>query len=113
MFGARAARAALAEPSPPPGAGATAEPPTKPPPLTGASREALWRQAGLERDGAGLEELTRDPHPLVRLIAQCALARTESRGAHRRLDFPNLSPAFDGMHVMIGRDRSATPVRWS
>jgi L-aspartate oxidase len=114
VFGARAARAALAEPSPPPRVSADAGASTKrPPPLTQASREALWRHAGLERDGARLRQLTSDPYPLVSLIAHSALARTESRGAHQRLDFPELDPAFDGMHVMIGRDRDAAPVRWN
>jgi L-aspartate oxidase len=112
VFGGRAARAALGEPAPPPTAGADSEPPAKPPALSQQSREALWRSAGLERDGAGLEELTHDPHPLVQLIAQCALARTESRGAHQRRDFPELSPEFDGRHVMIGRDRTAAPALW-
>jgi L-aspartate oxidase len=113
VFGARAARAALAEPSAPPRVSAeSAGPSTTPPPLTQASREALWRLAGLERDGAGLRQLTGDPYPLVPLIAHSALARTESRGAHQRQDFPELDPAFDGMHVMIGRRRSAAPVRW-
>ena len=112
VFGGRAARAALGEPAPPPTAGADSDPPAKPPALSQQSREALWRSAGLERDGAGLEELTHDPHPLVQLIAQCALARTESRGAHQRRDFPQLSPEFDGRHVMIGRDRTAAPALW-
>ena len=34
-----------------------------------------------------------DPHPLARLIARCALARTESRGAHLRADHPERDPA--------------------
>ena len=55
-----------------------------------ASREALWTNAGIERDQDGLTALSADPHPLVRLIAACALAREESRGAHRRRDFPEL-----------------------
>jgi L-aspartate oxidase len=74
----------------------------KPSPISAASREALWRHAGLERDAAGLRELTADPHPLVRLIAECALARIESRGAHQRSDFPERDPAFDGRHETIG-----------
>ncbi len=40
--------------------------------------------------GAGCSS---DPHPLARLIARCALARTESRGAHRRSDHPERDPA--------------------
>jgi L-aspartate oxidase len=114
VFGSRAARAALREPTPDAAGapGASAGPSAKPPPLTEDSREALWRHAGLERDGEGLLALTGDPHPLVALIARCALARTESRGAHRRRDFPQLDPAFDGMHVVVGRDRNAAPAMW-
>ena len=114
VFGARAARAALAEPRA--DAAALAAVPTgatdRPPELTAASREALWRRAGLERDGAGLAELTRDPYPLVRLIARLALARTESRGAHQRRDFPTLDPAFDGVHVTVRTDAEPVFEQW-
>ena len=112
VFGARAARAALGEPPGDETAAAHAERPEKPPALTGDSREALWRYAGLERDGDGLRRLIDDPYPLVRLIAESALARTESRGAHLRRDFPSLNPEFDGQHVTIGRGRSAAPAEW-
>jgi L-aspartate oxidase len=110
VFGARAARAALTEPTPAGGSPSAAS--RKPPELAQESREALWRCAGLERDGEGLRSLTEDRHPVVRLIAQSALARTESRGAHQRLDFPELDPGFDGQHVMIGLNHPATPERW-
>jgi L-aspartate oxidase len=111
VFGARAARAALAEPAPA-AADDDSGPQSKPPPLSPQSREALGRYAGLVRDGDGLRSLTADPHPLVRLIARSALARTESRGAHQRLDFPELDHDFDGRHVVLGRGREAAPVRW-
>jgi L-aspartate oxidase len=108
VFGARAARAAMAEPAPDPAAVhalAGNEPPAgradPMSPISPASRQALWRQAGLEREGAGLERLAEDEHPLVRLIAISALARTESRGAHQRRDFPERDPGFDGRHVTI------------
>jgi L-aspartate oxidase len=99
VFGARAARAAAAEPSEPDHPDRPAQP--QPPPLTQQSREALWRYAGLERDGEGLARLTADPHPLVRLIARSALARQESRGAHLRRDFPGRHPELDGHHVTV------------
>jgi L-aspartate oxidase len=106
VFGARAARSAMAQPAPDRDEVAQlgAEGPRleRPPAISQASREALWRHAGLERDGEGLRELTRDEHPLARLIAISALARTESRGAHQRTDFPELDPDFDGRHVTIG-----------
>jgi L-aspartate oxidase len=103
VFGARAARAALAEP-PPTTKAIDAQPERKPaasPTLTPASRQALWLRAGIERNATGLSELAADPHPLVRLIADCALTRTESRGAHLRTDFPDRDPELDGRHVTV------------
>ena len=102
VFGARAARAALGEPGPDPDASARRPWRARGRPApTPESREALWRYAGLERDRDGLAQLADDPHPLVRLIAASALARTESRGAHRRRDYPELDPALDGRHVTV------------
>ena len=112
VFGARAARAALAEPAVKAGALGTAEPPPPPAVLTAASRLALWAHAGIERDRDGLWTLRDDPHPLVRLIADAALARTESRGAHQRRDFPNLDPAFNGLHVMMEPSGRPAFDRW-
>jgi L-aspartate oxidase len=100
VFGARAARSAVDEP--PLASGLEPVAHQSPPPRPSAeSREALWRYAGLERDGAGLRELTTDTHPLVRLIAASALTRTESRGAHRRRDYPERDPGLDGKHVTV------------
>ncbi len=125
VFGARAARSAVAQPGPDTAAvrsagesGGTSPSGTspsgaKPQPISSASREALWRYAGLERDGAGLHELTADPDPLVRLIAECALARTESRGAHQRRDFPERDPAFDGRHETIGAGGEPVLQTWA
>jgi L-aspartate oxidase len=104
VFGSRAARAAVSEPAPDRDtvAQAEAEARSEPPPrLEPASREALWRYAGLERDREGLVQLADDPHPLVRLIASGAIARTESRGAHQRRDFPRSDPNLSGRHVTI------------
>ena len=117
VFGARAARAAVGEP--PPGHATSDrdrsgpdpldEPPPSPSP---ASREALWRQAGLERSGDGLRALMDDPYPLVRLIAACGLVRTESRGAHRRLDYPATDPALDGRHARVLEGADPALERW-
>jgi L-aspartate oxidase len=110
VFGRRAAVAGLDEPpaqrEAAPALDDVAAPPAKPSPET---RAALWRLAGLERDAAGLHELADDPHPLARLIAACALHREESRGAHRRRDFPDLDPALDLHHAVV---RPGVPPRW-
>jgi L-aspartate oxidase len=99
VFGERAARSALDEP-------VSAAPPAdqSAPPIPAASREtrsAVWQCAGLVRDPARLRELARDPHPVARLIAACALAREESRGAHVRLDHPDLEARLDGIHTVL------------
>lgn len=100
VFGARAAKAALAEPAPSPRSAPPApEPILMPEPST---REAVWRHAGIVRDREGLDLLMEDPHPLARMIAECALEREESRGAHLRSDFPETDPRLDGHHTVIG-----------
>jgi L-aspartate oxidase len=124
VFGARAARAAAAEPQSGPtplrGDEPGFDPPTQAASADAApgvpaeqSRAALWRFAGLERDGPGLRELAADPHPIVRLIAISALARTESRGAHQRRDFPETDTALDGRHVTLRSGRDPTLELWS
>ena len=67
-----------------------------------STRAALWQDAGIVRSAEGLGRLLDDPHPLARLIARCALERTESRGAHRRIDYPELDHSFDHRHVVVG-----------
>jgi L-aspartate oxidase len=102
VFGHRAAFAALAEPAPGPDvlepAAAVAGPPSR------ETRRTMWEHAGLERDGAGLAPLLEDPHPLARLVARCALAREESRGAHARTDFPETDSTLDGHHTVLGAE---------
>ena len=115
VFGARAARAALTEPPPDPDRArptGAEQRSAKPPALSPESRQALWDLAGLERDGDGLRALAGDPHPLVRLIAECALARTESRGAHQRRDFPELDHSLDGRHVTLAGGRGPELETW-
>jgi L-aspartate oxidase len=105
VFGARAATAALREPLAEAGA---PPPPRRLDPPTPETRAALWRHAGLVRTRGGLEALLDDAHPLARLIAAHALLREESRGAHRRADFPATDPALDLHHTVI-RGGSESP----
>jgi L-aspartate oxidase len=111
VFGRRAARAAVDEPAPPNEVGAPPPPgpPPVPPPET---RSALWRFAGLERNPEDLEQLTSDPFPLARMIARCALARAESRGAHQRIDHPEPDPALDYRHSLVYGDEPARFEEW-
>jgi L-aspartate oxidase len=98
VFGARAAHAGLDEPAP----AATEPPAPRPFPVPSqATKDRMWRLAGLERTPEGLRELQQDEHPLARLVATCALAREESRGAHRRTDFPSASDSFSGHHTVV------------
>jgi L-aspartate oxidase len=116
VFGARAARCAVAESAgrrPARGVPQAGHEPEPRPAVSPSSREALWRYAGLERDGVGLRTLAGDEHPLVRLIARMALAREESRGAHRRRDFPTLEHALDGRHFTIVGQDEPSPASWS
>ena len=114
VFGARAARSAASEPSADrrsadaPSASAAVAPTPSP-----STRAALWRWAGLERDAEGLSRLMADPHPLARLVGRCGLARAESRGAHRRRDFPAVDPTYDAVHVTVAREATTVLERWS
>jgi L-aspartate oxidase len=84
-------------------------------------RRLAWRKCGIIRTGnqlddarrvletdrlepnphAGLAEFClRNIHTVVWLIACCALARQESRGAHFRTDYPDKQPAFEKHSVV-------------
>ena len=99
VFGRRAAIAAAGEPPLPaklPAAPAVAAEPEP----DSTVREALWEHAGLLRSADGLAKLLDSPSLLARLVAESALARTESRGGHFRVDHPFEDPAL-AKHVVL------------
>jgi L-aspartate oxidase len=104
VFGRRAGLAALAGPRFDADAAPLADAPDP-----GAE---LWRDAGLIRSSDGLARLLDSPHPLVRQIAESALARQESRGVHFREDFPVESESLAG-HLVLQPDRETVLERWS
>ncbi|MCW2997515.1 MAG: FAD-dependent oxidoreductase [Solirubrobacterales bacterium] len=111
VWGRRAAIAGLQEPGP----DETVLPPEAAP-IERPSREtqkALWAHAGIERTKEGLTTLLGDPHPLARLVARCALLREETRGSHRRSDFPQSDPALDGRHAVVRGEQDPVPEPWS
>jgi len=89
----------------------------------GDLRGLAWERCGVIRNGAELEETAtrlrglpsrpasnlnralfelRSMHVVAELIARCALARQESRGAHYRTDFPGKRAEFQ-KHSLITR----------
>lgn len=111
VLGRRAALAGLGEHGAQPDAPAPEPSPISLPDR--ATREALWRDAGLVRDRAGLERLLASAHPLVALIAACALLREETRGAHARRDFPALDPSLDGRHAVVSAEGGPAFESWA
>ena len=111
VWGARAARATVAEPA----RGRAQPEPFATPSLAvdGATKAALWELAGLRRSAEGLERLLEDPHPLARAIARCALARTETRGVHCRTDHPQTDPELDARHTVLDAGGAPRLELWS
>ena len=131
VFGARAAAAmggAALAPRLPPARSATEFPAPSAPSLSGAAIDdvpaAMWRYAGLIREGADLARLAVGLEPLAvareavaaaapsvaacrdasiarvgALIARAAARRTESRGGHRRADFPERDDVHWKVHI--------------
>ncbi len=118
VFGRRAAHSALDEPATEASEHARPEELEElahkqaPPPVNAATREALWQDAGIERSAEGLARLAADPHPLARTIAACAAERHESRGAHRRVEYPEANPALEHRHLAIGAQGELTWETW-
>lgn len=91
-------------------------------------RRLSWRHCGIVRSGEGLQAACRELeavplagsarpnramfelrslHTVARLVARCALARLESRGAHYRTDFPQRRPEFQ-RHSLLRKDQDVT-----
>jgi L-aspartate oxidase len=83
-------------------------------------QELAWTNCGIVRDAAGLREAiarlegarpdaeARNAHQVALLIARCALAREESRGAHYRTDFPEKREEF-ARHTIVAKTRPPAP----
>jgi len=118
VFGARAGRAAAAEPGTEGAFEAVSAPPL---PLEALQRlrEAMSRHAGVVRDAEGLAALLAEIAALeaahgraaslvaARLVAGCALERRESRGGHFRTDFPDALPPARTFVTLADLDRRA------
>lgn len=74
-------------------------------------RRVAWEDCGIVRNAEGLKRaagllegrLDRNEALVAWLIARCALAREESRGAHFRTDFPEKRVEFE-KHSLVRRD---------
>jgi L-aspartate oxidase len=80
--------------------------------LAEQTQRVAWEKCGIVRDATGLREacawLARGPAPenmrqVALLIARCALAREESRGAHFRTDYPAKRAEF-AKHSVVQKD---------
>lgn len=111
VFGGRAAIAAL---NTPPLPSKLDKPPTESMVVfpEEETRRSLWQNAGIERETESLSKLLDDPHPIVRAIGASALKRKESRGAHKRTDFPDLDPKLNHTHFIVYPDGEIKSEKW-
>jgi len=108
-----------------PAAGITA---SEDPQVLASVRAILWERVGLEREGRRLagalaevealestlspeDRVGRDLLLVARMVTTAALARTESRGAHRRADFPVADPTWRN-HVLLSLEPDGRSIRW-
>jgi L-aspartate oxidase len=89
-------------------------------------RDLMWNNVGVVRSGHSLQEAiaelgnlqaelssvcdrrsceARNLHTIALLIARCALARLESRGAHYRTDFPNHDDNHFKKHSVVKAEK--------
>ncbi len=101
VWGARAAEAAVDLPVLPamPGPRTGTPEPLRIPDR--ATRDEVWRLAGVLRHAEDLDTLALSDHPMARWVAKCALHRSESRGAHWRRDATGQDAALDGLHTVL------------
>jgi L-aspartate oxidase len=126
VFGARAARAMVKWVDREPPRAPDAEAPAFPDLRERELRTLMWRECGIVRSGEGLRNAVerletahcepksaagradyelRNMHSVARIIARCALAREESRGAHFRSDYPEKLESFQKHSLLrIGTD---------
>jgi L-aspartate oxidase len=125
VYGARAA-VAMRESTPPPAARAVGRRVLFPSMPESDLRRMAWEHCGVLRTGEGLAQAsralagmtlaaktlkfrpdfeTRSIYLVLRLMAQAAFAREESRGGHHRLDFPESREAFR-KHSVLHKDRA-------
>ena len=113
VFGARAARAML-EYRPPARIDSGSHATARGRMTLGEVQDLAWTDCGIVRDCRGLREAiaglegawpdaeARSAHQVALLIARCALAREESRGAHYRSDFPEKREEL-ARHTVVDR----------
>jgi L-aspartate oxidase len=122
VFGARAARAMRSDHLPEPAAIRTAASAAEGSFSLRQVQDLAWSHCGIIRDAQRLAEAcrilesegpaaeARNVHQVALLIARCALARCESRGAHYRTDFPKKREGL-ALHSVIRKNAGGVAFR--